>query len=89
MSDRKPSHIFTRLTMPPSKRKKRPTRSTILSEPMITLYRRIYLGEWAHIKPAALLKVDPRFEERKKNLSRTIISAKEKIARYRKGQAGE
>ena len=75
--------------MPSTKRKKKVAKTLVLAEPLITLYRRIYLGEWADIKPARLLKLDPRFEEKKKNLSRTIIRAKERIARYRKGQAGK
>lgn len=75
--------------MPSTKRKKKPAKSVVLAEPFITLYRRIYLGEWADIKPARLLKLDPRFEEKKKNLSRTIIRAKERIALYRQGQAGK
>ena len=75
--------------MPSTKRKKKVPRSIILAEPMITLFRRIYMGEWVNIKPASLLKIGPRFEDKKKNLSCTIINAKAKITRYRKGQAGK
>ena len=76
--------------MPKRKRKgKKPTKTTITGEPLITLYRRIYLGEWADIKPAALKKADPRFIPLDKNLSRTIIRAKEKVEQFKAGEAGE
>ena len=64
-------------------RKKRAKKITTLEPKMVNLYRNIYSGKWKDIMPAELLKLDPRFEIHRNNLSRTLRAAKKRVADYK------
>ena len=75
-------------TMAP--RKKKFMRIKNIDEPMVTLYRNLFLQKWSvNIKPAELKKLDPRFIPHGNNLSRTLIRAKERVAQYKQHKTGE
>ena len=63
-------------------KRKRAEKIKPLEPMMVNLYRHIYDGSWANIKPGQLLEQDSRFEPHKNNLSRTIKAAKKRVADY-------
>ena len=71
------------------KRKRATRRFDELEDLKVNLYRNIYSGKWATIKPKALTKEDPRWIPHYKNLSRTLIRAKERVASYKEHRTGK
>ena len=70
-------------------RKKKAQKLNHTVEPMVTLYRKIWRGEWEDIGGAELLRTDPRFLPHSSNIYRTIHNAKERIAAHKRGEAGK